>query len=109
MTRKLLDYATHAFELAKPVEGGSKLGAHFAKAEAAARRRNPDAAADPQRVTECPDGAEHLWRWFLDMSTGLEVLGYTDILAWQTATGIELTAWESSLMRRLDIVRRNAR
>lgn len=56
-----------------------------------------------------PCEADYLVRWLFDvgpaMSGGMgpSVLTHSELLAWQSNTGIELTAWETKVLRGLSM------
>ena len=49
------------------------------------------------------DAASHLIGYLFDIgpSTGGEVVTYSEILAWQEATGTVLSSWEATTLRRM--------
>lgn len=50
---------------------------------------------------ELPDGAEYLWFLFCDLKNAGRV-SYSEMLAFQRMTGVQLTPVEVDCMRRLD-------
>jgi hypothetical protein len=56
-----------------------------------------------------PEGAAHIWESFLDLHTsrgmgvnGPNPLTFSDILAWSTLTGLEITPFELNCITALD-------
>ena len=55
-----------------------------------------------------PAAAKWIWRSFVDLSAArqsafsLQPISYSEIVAYQTVTGIRLVGWEVALIRELD-------
>lgn len=53
----------------------------------------------------CPLAAAHVWAWFLELSArrqgsgfGVNPVGWTDVAAWASLTGVRPTPWEMDLL-----------
>lgn len=75
------------------------------------RNGGPAAAIAQQELerSSCPDGAEHIYGWFLELSArrgfgtaGAFALSFADIEAWQRVRGIKLLAHELQWILALD-------
>lgn len=60
---------------------------------------------------DIPEAAEHVWRWFLELSQargstgfGPAPLTYQDIAAWARLTGADPSPWEIGVLKRLDVL-----
>lgn len=58
-----------------------------------------------------PAEVEHIWRWYCDLGGartsngfGLNPLSFTEIQAYADLTGVRMTPWEVSIIKRLDMV-----
>lgn len=61
---------------------------------------------------DCPEAAEHVWRWFLEISRrrsgngfGANPISYTDVLAWSRLTCTQPSALEVEWIMDLDDAR----
>lgn len=79
--------------------------------EQVARAQGVDVDDLLERPQELPETVAHLWVAFCQMSNartsngfGPNPLTYHDVEAWSRVTGVELTAWEIDVLKRLDVV-----
>jgi hypothetical protein len=56
-----------------------------------------------------PEGAEHLWEWFVELASGRQAAGFgacalswVDMAAWAALNGHMPSPWEFAVLRRLD-------
>lgn len=69
------------------------------------RQRNERFGVETPEV-DVPAEAEHVWRWFWDLSarrrTGPEALGFADLAAWQALMHIDLLPLEAGMLVAMD-------
>lgn len=82
--------------------------------ESLARQRARSGLPPPEGLSEyeCPDAAEHLWRWFLEVSRrrgsngfGANPISYSELEAWSRLTETRLSALEVDWIMALDDAR----
>jgi len=101
----LLAAARTVFRLDAPHgKGGATVREHL---EALERRTGER----PKELDECeiPDGASHVWQWFLELNAartgngyGPNPITYSEIRAWMVLKGVAVRAFEVDLIRALD-------
>jgi len=82
-----------------PEGDGTSLRHHLETVERVYKRQDARLHATP------PKGTEHLWQWFLELSSarqGLSALTYSEILAWATLTGRKIDPEEATILKRID-------
>lgn len=88
--------------LAERLPDGASLRDHLTAAVRQGGRADPRLAAQP------PRGVEHLWFAFLDLhgarvsGFGVSAIAPSEVLAWQTLRGVQLTAWEVETLTAVD-------
>lgn len=93
------------FRLSRPVDTGGTEREHLVAAWRVTGRRPKEFDG-----AEIPQAAQPLWEAFLELhharAVGFapEPISFSDLVAWQQATGVSLSPWEVSTIRELDRV-----
>ena len=63
-------------------------------------------------MIDIPEPVEHLWDWFWELDSvrgsngfGPNPLTYSEIRAWSQLTETEITPWEVSVLKKMDVIR----
>lgn len=92
-----MEWARQEFKLDRPDKGGTPLRQHLE----AAGIENPN-------PMPFPEGAAHVWGWFLELGSGRtggfgpNPLTWEGIAAWCHLTGNQLAPWELRAIKALD-------
>ena len=101
---ELLAFAEHSFALSKPDKNGVSKREHLETIQAKHGIEMEGLIGPP-----FPDIVEYVWSAFNSLHAGRgygfsgpNPLSYENIAAWMSLTGIELSAWELDVVKRLD-------
>jgi hypothetical protein len=110
LAQGLITYAEAQFRLDRLQEDGRTFRVHLQQVERQRGKPLPELHPEPP-----PRSVVYIWEWFIDLSLSrggdlmTSAVPYSEISAWASLTGQRPTAWEVSILRRIDIAYLKAR
>ena len=100
-----MEYAEWDFKLSIPDKDGVALRTYLEDVE-----RQTGHTPLPLQGPDFPSLMEHVWSAFLSLHrartmvySGPQPITYSEIVAWQTLTGEQMSPWEIDVIKRLDM------
>ena len=112
---ELIEFAERQFKLSRKAPDGASERDHLASAArqlALAGKKLPKALDPVVNEEQCPEGAEYLWRWLLEIVMGIDgngfappVISWAHLDAWCRLRGVALEPWEALALVQLGVIR----